>query len=77
MKTKYKITTREKKKYLLPTDRDLEILAKCKLLEKSDLTDNDRVFVKFIKTQLEEDWRTPLLKMLNKLLKKYKVANKR
>ena len=73
MKTKYKVTTREKKKYLLPTDRDLEILAKCKLLEKLKLNKEDKTLVKFIKTQLEEDWRKPLLKMLNKLLKKYGV----
>jgi len=73
MKEKYKINSWEKKKYLLPTDADFEILVKCKRLEKSNLTDNDRIFVKFIKTQLEEDWRKPLLKMLNRLLKKYKL----
>jgi len=76
MKGKYKISSQEKKKYMLPTDADFEILAKCKQLEKSNLTDDDRVFVNFIKTQLEEDWRKPLLKMLNKLLKNTKLQTR-
>lgn len=67
-----KITPAEKKKYVLSTDADFEILAKCKQLEKLKLTKEDRYFVEFLKTQLEDDWRKPLLKTLNRLLKKYK-----
>lgn len=66
------LTSKEKKKYLLPTDKDFEILAKFKQLEKLKLTKEDKFLVKFIKTQLEKDWRKPLLKVLNQLLIKYK-----
>ncbi|NQU98853.1 hypothetical protein HQ533_05270 [Candidatus Woesearchaeota archaeon] len=66
------LTPLEKKKYVMPTDRDFEILAKCKELEKLKLTKEDKLLVKFIKTQLERDWRKPLLVKLNKLLRKYK-----
>ncbi len=69
---KFALTPTEKKKYVLPTDRDFEILAKCKQLEKLDLTNQDKSLVKFIKTQLKVDWRKPLLKKLNQLLEKYK-----
>lgn len=67
-----RITLTERKKYALPKIRDLEILAKCKYLEKLRLTKQDKESVAFIKTQLEYDWRKPLLKRLNRLLKKYK-----
>jgi len=60
------------KKYLLPTDADVQILNKCTELEKLDLSRDDRELVEFIKTQLEKDWRTPLLNKLDVLLKKYR-----
>jgi hypothetical protein len=68
----FKITPVEKKRYVLSTDRDFEILGKCKELEKKKLAKRDRKLVECIKTQLTLDWRTPLLKVLNELLKKYK-----
>ncbi|MBC8501133.1 MAG: hypothetical protein ISS25_03995 [Nanoarchaeota archaeon] len=68
----FKITKKEKKKYVLSTDEDFEILAKCKQLEKLKLTKDDKSLVEFLKTQLEDDWRKPLLKKLNNLLRKYK-----
>jgi len=68
----YKPTNLEKKRYLLPEKRDLEILGKCRKLEKNKLSKQEKYFVKFIKTQLLKDWRKPLLKELNKLLRKYK-----
>lgn len=68
----FKITPTEKKKYVLSTDADFEILDRCKQLEKLKLTKEDKFLVKLIKTQLEDDWRKPLLKTLNQLLKKYK-----
>lgn len=68
----YRITEPESKKYLLPTKKDFEIISKCKQLEKMRLSKEDRAFMKFIKTQLERDWRKPLLKELERLLKKYK-----
>jgi len=69
---KIKISPNEKKKYVLSTDFDFEILEKCKKLEKLKLNKNDKFLIKFIKTQLEDDWRTPLINQLNKLMQKYK-----
>ena len=58
-------------KYILKEKRDFEILEKCKELEKKKLTKDDKLLVRFLKTQLEDNWRKPLLKVLNGLLKKY------
>ena len=68
---KIKITSSEKKKYVLSKKADLEILAKCKQLEQLKLLEKDKFLVKLIKTQLERDWRKPLKKVLYSLLKKY------
>jgi len=68
----FKVALSEKKKYVLSTDSDFEILAKCKQLEKLKLTKEDRLLVKLIKTQLKDDWRRPILKTLNQLLKRYR-----
>ncbi|MBN2330790.1 MAG: hypothetical protein JXC85_03165 [Candidatus Aenigmarchaeota archaeon] len=65
------LSTEEKRKYPMPTERDYEILSKIKKLEKLRLTKEDRELVNFIRTQLEDDWRTPLIRALNKLLRKY------
>ncbi|MBW2963484.1 hypothetical protein KY306_01780 [Candidatus Woesearchaeota archaeon] len=67
-----KVTALEKKKYALKEKRDFEILDKLKQLEKIKLTKEDKFWLNFLKTQLEDDWRKPLLRMLNRLLKKYK-----
>ena len=69
LRAKLKISKTEERKYVLSTDDDYEILSKIKQLEKSKLPKNDKEFVTFIKTQLEQDWRKPLLKRLNRLLK--------
>jgi len=69
---KNQLTLPEKRKYLLPRETDVEILSLCKELEKLDLSKEDRFLVEFIKTQLEKDWRTPLLEKLRELGKKYK-----
>lgn len=59
------------KRYKLPAKEDYEILAKCEKLEGLSLGNDDRILVELIKTQLEDDWRTPLLEKLNQMLKKY------
>ncbi|MBT3690431.1 hypothetical protein HOE31_02870 [bacterium] len=69
----YKISESDKKKYVLATNEDLEILYKCNLLKKMKLSSSDKELVKFIKTQLLDDWRTPILKEVEKLVKKYKI----
>lgn len=68
---KSKASGMEKKKYVLSTDQDFEILEKCKLLEKKKLEKEDKHLVRLIKTQLRQGWRTPLVKELERLLKKY------
>lgn len=68
----FNVSPAEKKKYILSTDYDFEILAGCRQLENMKLAEEDRSLVKLIKTQLEADWRKPLLSALDKLLRKYK-----
>lgn len=70
-RNKYGITEEEEKEHLLPNEEDYEILSMIKTLENKDLSDEDQGTVKLIKAQLTEDWRTPLLESLRKLLKKY------
>lgn len=52
--------------------RDLVILSKIKRLEKRKLNKTNKETIKLIRTQLKKDWRSPLIKELNKLLKKNK-----
>ena len=66
------ITTHEKKHYIIKDKKDFILLSKIKELEKKELNKRDKEIVKLIRTQLKNDWRTPLIKYLNKLLKKYK-----
>lgn len=65
------ITEEEEKEYLLPNDEDYEILSTLKVLEGKDLSEHDKEVVKLMKTQLKEDWRTPLLERLKQLTQKY------
>ena len=61
------ITEKDKKKYALPTKLDKEILLKIKNLEKKKLSKKNKEMLKLIKSQLEYDWRKPLIKELNKI----------
>jgi hypothetical protein len=70
---KYCATKSDKRKYVLKEDRDLEVLGKCKMLKRKKLSREDKELVRFILTQLEDDWRKPLVAMTNKLVKKYKI----
>lgn len=69
---KFKIISGEEKEYVLSTNQDYEILDKVKQLERQKLSVCDRKLIKFIRTQLRQDWRTPIVKLLNTILKKYK-----
>ncbi len=69
-----KLTKYEKDNYPLPNEESLIILSKIKELEKNNLSKHDGEVVKLIRTQLLDDWETPLIDYLNKLLKKYKNA---
>ncbi|MBS3051428.1 MAG: hypothetical protein J4400_04745 [Candidatus Aenigmarchaeota archaeon] len=66
--TKIGVSSSEQKKYVLLTGKDIEILRRCNRLEKNAGQDAD--IIKLIKSQLEEDWRRPLLKKLKALGKK-------
>ncbi len=69
--TQIKSSSLERKKFVLSTDADFEILGKCKQLQKCRLKTSDKKTVKLIKSQLEDDWRKPLIQALNRMLTKY------
>ncbi|MBI4058960.1 hypothetical protein HY404_01835 [Candidatus Microgenomates bacterium] len=71
IRDKYSITKQEEKGYVLPNEEDYEILSLVKTLESRKLPENDREIVELIKTQLEAEWRQPLLDKLKQLLQKY------
>lgn len=66
------VTPVERKRYVLSADTDYTILELCKKLEQRNLPAADRKLVELAKTQLEHDWRTPLLAALQQLQKKYR-----
>jgi len=66
---KIKFKKEDLEKYALKTKQDFEILEKIYQLEEGDLDKNDEKLVKFIRTQLEDDWRTPIVKLLDQMLK--------
>lgn len=72
IKKEIRLTSKDKKLYVLSTDLDLKILGKCKQLEKLKLKDEEKKMVKLIKMQLKDDWRSPLIDQLNKILKEYR-----
>ena len=68
-----KVSPTDKKKYALATDIDLEILNQCNVLAKQKLSESDEELIELIKSQLLDDWRSPLLKKLKSLFKKYSL----
>lgn len=67
----FDITEEEKRRYVFDELRDFQILDLCRKLEKLDLSSSDRKAVEMAKSQIEDDWRTPLLTYLQKLLTEY------
>ncbi len=65
------LTKTEKKRYVMSTARDYEILSKVKQLEELNLNKEEKYLIKLIRSQLEHDWRKSLIKELDKLLLKY------
>ncbi|MBU0979424.1 MAG: hypothetical protein KJ709_01340 [Nanoarchaeota archaeon] len=61
------INEKEKEKYLLFEKRDTAILEMIHELEKADLSDYEEFLVSWTRTQLEKDWRKPLLQILELL----------
>lgn len=69
---KFKVKNQDKKKLVLGEKRDYQILRIIYKLEKMKLDKEQKALVKFLKSQLEDDWRKPLLAYVNKLSKKFK-----
>ncbi|MDP2944675.1 MAG: hypothetical protein Q8N57_03895 [bacterium] len=67
-----KINERDKKRYVLSEERDYIILKKIYQLEKYKLSITKKGILNLIRTQLEHDWRKPLIKFLDGMIKKYK-----
>jgi len=67
-----RVRPQDKKRYVLADKKDFEILEKIYKLESKSLSPEDEKLVKLARTQLERNWRTPLLEFLEKLFKKYK-----
>lgn len=67
LRERYGIKPEEEAGYVMCEERDYEILAKIKELEAKDLRAEDEEFVAFCRTQLEDDWRAPLIEKLDEL----------
>ena len=67
----FKIKSSDKKRYSMATNEDYEILGKIYRLEAKPISKHDHDLIQLIRTQLEHHWRTPIIKFLDKLLKKY------
>lgn len=66
----FKIKPADKNRLLLEEKRDYEILGMIYELENRKLKKEQKELVKFLKSQLEDDWRKPLLGFVRKLTKK-------
>ncbi len=71
IKSKFKARLIDERQYVLSTDVDYQILEKIYQLEKKKLARDEKSLVKLIRTQLCQDWRTPLIQELNRLIRKY------
>jgi len=68
------LTPAERKRYVLKTKKDLEILEKIKKAERiPGLTKNEKSMLSFLRTQLEKDWRTHILKVLSRMIKRKRL----
>ncbi|MBI2984695.1 MAG: hypothetical protein HYY50_03660 [Candidatus Kerfeldbacteria bacterium] len=68
----FPVQPRDRKRYVLSTDQDYLILGKIYELGRQKLSATDKALVKLIRTQLEHHWRTPIIRFLNQLLRKYR-----
>lgn len=63
-----KITSYEKRNYVLKDKEDFVILSKIKKIEEKKLNKDEKELVKLIRTQLKRNWRAPLIRQLDKML---------
>jgi len=64
------VTVAEHRTYVLKTKQDKRILEKIKELEKKRLTASEKKIAALCKSQLEDDWRTPLEKFVDTMLRR-------
>ncbi|OHA09858.1 MAG: hypothetical protein A3A44_02750 [Candidatus Sungbacteria bacterium RIFCSPLOWO2_01_FULL_60_25] len=64
-----KIPPKPKTRYVFPEAQDRRIFAKLKLLGRRELNRDQQVILKLFFSQMEDDWRTPLEKFVDKLLR--------
>lgn len=64
-----KIPPKPKTPYILDNPQDRRILKKLAALAKSAKNPNEERLVRFLFSQLERNWRTPLERFIDKLLK--------
>lgn len=55
--------------YILDKEQDKRIFAKLEQFKDKKLTPKQEELIKFLYTQLEDDWRTPLEEFVDELLK--------
>lgn len=71
LRERYGIKPEEEYGYVMGEERDYVILAKIKEFEAKGLNEDDKKLVAFCRTQLEDDWRAPLIEKLDELFRKY------
>ncbi len=67
------ISKEERKKYVLLRKTDREILKLAHEIEKRKTSAHENMILRLIRTQLERDWRKPLLQMLKEMKKNSKL----
>ena len=60
--------------YILDKEQDQRIFAKLNQFQERELTNEQEELVKFLYSQLETNWRTPLEEFTDKLLGEIKTA---
>jgi len=64
-----KFPPKPKTPYVLPEPQDRRIFRKLQKFSKKKLSREEEKLIKLLYSQLEIDWRTPLEKFIDKLLK--------
>ncbi len=64
-----KFPPKPKTPYQFENEQDKRIFDKLARFEGEKLTKKDEELIKFLYSQLEDDWRTPLEEFIDKLLK--------
>lgn len=70
------ISEQEKKKYPLPEKDDIVLLNLIHDLEKCKLTSVEKFLVLWTRTQLEDDWRKPLIQIMQVMKKNINKPSK-